>query len=76
LKNSQRNNVGWKEFYPEAVPNKRAQLIILVDADHAPCKTQEDWLQACLSKMVETSTYGSGIVAARIAPNTAMDSIG
>jgi hypothetical protein len=89
---------GWKEFYPEAqeelplgipkpVPNKKAQITVMVDADHAHCEvtrrsvtgilvfinsTPVRWYSK-MQKTVETSTYGSELVAARIATDIALE---
>jgi hypothetical protein len=89
---------GWKEYYPEAceevpdgipdpVPNKKVQITIMVDADHAHCEvtrrsvtgilvfinsTPIRWFSK-MQKTVETSTYGSELVAARIATDIALE---
>jgi hypothetical protein len=89
----------WREFYPEAqeeIPdglpnpinnNKKAQITIMVDADHGHCQvtrrsatgilvfinsTPVRWFSK-MQKTVETSTYGSELVAARIATDIAME---
>jgi hypothetical protein len=74
---------GWREFYPEAceevpdgmlepVPNRKVQITVMVDADHAHCEvtrrsvtgilvfinsTPVRWYSK-MQKTVETSTYG------------------
>jgi hypothetical protein len=89
---------GWREFYPEAqeaIPDglpeitheKKAQITIMVDANHAHCQvtrrsvtgilvfinsTPVRWYSK-MQKTVETSTYGSELVAARIATDIAME---
>jgi hypothetical protein len=88
----------WREFYPEAEevvpedrpepnPGRKAQITVLVDADHAHCavtrrsvtgilvfvnSTPVRWYSK-MQKTVETSTYGSELVAARIATDIAME---
>jgi hypothetical protein len=89
---------GWREFYPEAqeelptgiptpVTEKKAQIIIMVDADHAHCEVTRRSVSGILvfinstpvrwyskmQKTVETSTVGSELVAARIATDIAME---
>jgi hypothetical protein len=90
--------VGWREFYPEAreeVPdglpdpltNRKVQITVMVDADHAHCEvtrrsvtgilvfvnsTPIRWFSK-MQKTVETSTYGSELVAARIATDIALE---
>jgi hypothetical protein len=89
---------GWREFYPEAteeipdgmpetMQNKKIQITIMVDADHAHCEvtrrsvtgilvyinsTPVRWYSK-MQKTVETSTYGSELVAARIATDIAIE---
>jgi hypothetical protein len=89
---------GWREFYPEAeeeipggIPevtrDKKVQITIMVDADHAHCQvtrrsvtgilvfinsTPVRWYSR-MQKTVETSTYESELVAARIATDIAME---
>jgi phage regulator Rha-like protein len=62
--------------------NKKVQLTIMVDADHGHCQVTRRSVfinstpLRCFSKMqktVETSTYGSELVAARIATDIAME---
>ena len=87
----------WREFYPEAIEekppgqpepgNKKAQITIYVDADHAHDvvtrrsvtgiilfvnNTPVRWISK-RQKTVETSTYGSELVAARLAVELAME---
>jgi hypothetical protein len=88
----------WCEFYPEAeevvpedrpepTPGRKAQITVLVDADHAHCavtrrsimgvlvfvnSTPVRWYSK-LQRTVETSTYGSELVAARIATDITME---
>jgi hypothetical protein len=73
---------------PEAPPNARkVQITIFVDADHAHCEvtrrsvtgivvfvnsTPVKWFSK-MQRTVETSTYGSELVAARIATDFAME---
>jgi hypothetical protein len=89
---------GWREFYPEAkeelptgmptpLTEKRAQITIMVDSDHAHFEvtrrsvsrilvfinlTPVRWYSK-IQKTVETSTYGSELVAARIATDIALE---
>jgi hypothetical protein len=72
---------------PKPIPNKQVQITIMVDADHAHCEvtrrsvtgilvfvnsTPVRWFSK-MQKTVETSTYGSELVAARIATDIAME---
>jgi hypothetical protein len=72
---------------PEAIKDKEVQVTIMVDADHAHCEvtrrsvtgilvyinsTPVRWYSK-MQKTVETSTYGSELVAARIATDIAME---
>jgi Reverse transcriptase (RNA-dependent DNA polymerase) len=89
---------GWREFYPEAseevpngmpvpTPDRKVQITVMVDADHAHCEvtrrsvtgilvfvnsTPVRWFSK-MQKTVETSTYGSELVAARIATDIALE---
>jgi hypothetical protein len=92
LNDKVKKNLNWQEFYPDAteeqpidppapVKNKRVQISVYVDADHAHDQvtrrsvtgvilfinqTPVRWISKRQST-VETSTYGSEMVAARIA---------
>jgi hypothetical protein len=72
---------------PKPLPNRKAQVTVMVDADHAHCEvtrrsvtgtlvfvnsTPIRWLLK-MQKTVETSTYGSELVAARIATDIALE---
>jgi hypothetical protein len=72
---------------PEPNKNQKVQVTIMVDADHAHCEvtrrsvtgilvfinsTPVRWYSQ-MQKTVETSTYGSELVAARIATDIAME---
>jgi hypothetical protein len=86
-KEHQSNNFdNWREFFPDAEEEK-ARITIFVDADHAHDvvtrrlvtgiilfinKTPVRWISK-RQKMVESSTYGSEMVAARVATNLAVE---
>jgi hypothetical protein len=72
---------------PKPIPGRSVQVTILVDADHAHCQvtrrsvtgilvfinsTPVRWFSK-MQKTVETSTYGSELVAARIATDIAIE---
>ena len=78
---------GIPDDLPEPTPGKKVQVTIMVDADHAHCQvtrrsvtgilvfinsTPIRWVSK-MQKTVETSTYGSELVAARIATDIAME---
>jgi hypothetical protein len=72
---------------PIPLPNRKVQITVMVDADHAHCEvtrrsvtgilvfvnsTPIRWFSK-MQKTVETSTYGSELVAARIATDISLE---
>ena len=72
---------------PVPTPDRNVQITVMVDADHAHCEvtrrsvtgilvfvnsTPVRWFSK-MQKTVETSTYGSELVAARIATDIALE---
>jgi hypothetical protein len=77
------------EDKPEPTSGRKTQITVLVDADHAHCavtrrsvtgilvfvnSTPVRWYSK-MQKTIETSTYGSELVAARIATDIAIEFI-
>ena len=72
---------------PDPIPNMKVQITVMVDADHAHCEVTRRSVTGILvfvnstpirwcskmQKTVETSTYGSELVAARIATDIALE---